>query len=228
MENVLVSSKSEASIPRPIPDVGSFCIVLDKILTEKECKDCISISETSGFRVASLHTDSEGVEHYSSIRKSKRCIIDCQEFADRLWERIQHAVPKEWNGLHLHFGENHSPVNKRLRILKYDTPGDEFKPHSDGQYRAPDGSISIFTVLIYLNTEYEGAFTHFLCSDQSGWIVVQPLVGRIAIQDQKLVHFVPPLKKGCKYAIRTEIMYKIPKYEDKDCQERLFRVLTKV
>jgi prolyl 4-hydroxylase len=208
MESILATSKTEASIPLQIPEVGGFCIVLDNILTEKECQDCISISEAKGFAVASLHTDLDGVEHYSSIRKSKRCIIDCQEFADRLWERIQNAVPKEWNGLHLHFAENASPVNKRLRFLKYDTPGDEFKPHSDGQYRASDGSISIFTVLIYLNTEYEGAFTHFLCSDQSDWIAVQPLVGRVAIQDQQLIHCVPSLKNGCKYAIRTEIMYK--------------------
>jgi hypothetical protein len=206
MDQVLQNSKNVNNECIHVEEVNSFCVVLDNILTEKECQDCISVAETQGFTAASLHTDLEGNEYFSSIRKSKRCIIDSQSFADQLWERIQHVVPKEWNGFKLHT----LPVNKRLRILKYDTPGDEFKPHADGQYRAPDGSISIFTILIYLNVGYEGAFTHFLSSDQSGWISVTPHVGRVAIQDQQLIHCVPQLKNGCKYAIRTEVMYKYP------------------
>jgi prolyl 4-hydroxylase len=204
MDQVLQKTENKNTEPTQITETGGFCLVLDNILTEKECKDCISIAEATGFTAASLHTDLEGNEYFSSIRKSKRCIIDSQKFADELWERIKHVIPTYWNGFKLHT----PPVNKRLRILKYDTPGDEFKPHSDGQYRAPDGSISIFTILIYLNTEYEDAYTYFLSGDQNGWISITPHVGRVAIQDQQLIHCVPPLKNGCKYAIRTEVMYK--------------------
>jgi hypothetical protein len=148
--------------PMQLANVESFCVIMDNILSKEECDNCISLAEAQGFVEASLYTDSQGNEHYSSRRKSKRTIIDSQIFANRLWERIKHVIPKEWKGKTL----SDPPVNERLRILKYDTPGDEFKMHSDGQYRGPDGSISIFTILIYLNTEYEGAFTHFLCSDQ--------------------------------------------------------------
>jgi hypothetical protein len=229
MDTVLqTENENQNAIPIHVTETGGFCIVLDNILTEKECKDCISISEAKGFTAASLHTDSDGNEYFSSIRKSKRCIIDSQEFADKLWKRIQHVVPTEWNGMQLYFGKNKSPINERLRILKYDTPGDEFKPHSDGQYRGENGSMSIFTVLIYLNTDYDGAFTHFLTLDQGSWIAINPLVGRVTIQDQQLVHCVPKLKDGCKYAIRTEIMYKYPKCEDTNCQERLYHVSEKV
>jgi hypothetical protein len=187
-----------------LANVESFCIIMDNILSKEECDKCISVAEAQGFVEASLYTDAQGIEHYSSRRKSKRTIIDSQVFANRLWERIKHAIPKEWKGKTL----SDSPVNERLRILKYDTPGDEFKMHSDGQYRAPNGSISIFTILIYLNVGYEGAYTHFLSDDDTHWIPITPLVGRVTIQDQHLIHCVPRLEKGCKYAIRTEIMYK--------------------
>lgn len=184
--------------------VGGFVRTVGGILSPDECVRIIEIAERTGFNTASFFTDASGVEHYSDIRKSKRLMIDSLPFVDELWKRIQHAVPSTWNGRVLHATR---PLNERLRILKYDTPGDEFKPHSDGQYASPNGSISELTVLLYLNDGYTGAFTHFLSDDGSVFLPVTPTVGGMTIQDQRLVHCVPPLIHGVKYVIRTDVMY---------------------
>ena len=180
-----------------------FLHTIQGVLTPKECEEIIRITEERGFVAASIYTDSQGREHFSDTRKSSRCIIDSPEFVAKLWTRIAPFVPITW-GTSTCVG-----LNERLRILRYD-PGDEFKPHSDGAYTAPSGASSKITVLIYLNAGYEGGYTHFLHENGSDWIAIEPSVGSVAIQDQALVHGVPPLLRGRKYAIRTEVMYMPP------------------
>lgn len=211
--------------PTTLKDVAGYTRILPAILSPTECTALIEHAERNGFVKASLYTDHKGAEHYSDVRKSKRTMIDSREFVDELWKRIAHVVPLTWDGAPLHIAEGAtSPLNERLRILKYDTPGDEFRPHADGNYTSSLGgvdSISRITILIYLNVGYTGAFTHFLADDdmkkskkskksmkQSVWIPVIPTVGGVTLQDQSLVHCVPPLISGTKYVVRTEVMYR--------------------
>lgn len=183
--------------PEHIP---GYVHTLQHILTPYECLRIIEIAEATGFTVASLYTDVAGREHFSETRKSARCILDSHIFVERLWHRLAPFVPTMWGSATC------VGLNERLRILRYD-PGDEFKPHSDGSYCAPGGAISKITVLLYLNVGYEGGFTHFLHEDGVSWVAIQPNVGSAAIQDQALIHGVPPVVSGRKYAIRTEVMY---------------------
>lgn len=214
MEHVLQNSYTDwivkhPNAPQRLSQVSGFAYTVNSILNPKECEDMIRVAEATGFVKASLYTDPKGTEHYSDIRTSKRTMIDSRPFVDELWKRLAHAVPQTWKGHHLHIKAGAtSPLNERLRILKYDTPGDEFKPHSDGQYASPDGGISELTILIYLNTDYTGAYTHFLTDDCSSFTPVMPTVGGVTIQDQRLVHAVPPLVSGVKYVVRTEVMYR--------------------
>ena len=198
-----------APMPCELSSVSGFVCTLEGALLPSECEAVITAAESSGFSGASLYTDKCGKEHFSDIRKSQRIIIDSRSFVDELWKRIAHIVPPTWNGLPLHISAGaSSPLNERLRILKYATPGDEFQMHSDGQYVSPDGGISQLTILIYLNVGYIGAYTHFLGTDGYSLIPVIPTIGGIVIQDQRLDHCVPPLISGTKYVVRTEVMYK--------------------
>jgi hypothetical protein len=214
MDTLLDPTYSEEfASTRPTPicvhGVRGFVCSLDSVLTPHECDSLIKNAEEKGFSSASLYTDKQGVEHYSDIRKSQRTIIDSQAFVDELWKRIRHTVPQTWGGRTLHIPPTaKSPLNPRLRFLKYATPGDEFQLHCDGQYASPDGGISQLTILLYLNIGYEGAFTHFVADDDTTLVPILPTVGGIAIQDQRLMHCVPPLISGTKYVIRTEVMYK--------------------
>lgn len=185
-----------------VRNVPGFLHTLQNVLSPEECAAIIEIAEGIGFVPVSLYTDITGKEHFSENRKSARCIVDSHEFVRRLWLRIQHVAPPTWGVT----AATCVGLNERLRILRYD-PGDEFLPHSDGSYVSPSGAISKLTVLLYLNVGYEGGFTQFVDSTQSAWVPIQPSVGSVAIQDQALVHRVPPVLSGRKYAIRTEVMY---------------------
>lgn len=173
---------------------------LHNVLSQEECDKIIAIAEEKGFVKASLVTDKNGVEHYSNIRKSERCIIDSEPFAQALWNRILPYIP-DLEG----FEKN--CINERLRILKYNV-GDEFKHHTDGTYvDAAAGTQSKITILIYLNQDYSGAYTSIYCQENLD-IQILPNTGSLLLQDQALLHHVPVLREGTKYVIRTEIMYK--------------------
>jgi predicted 2-oxoglutarate/Fe(II)-dependent dioxygenase YbiX len=187
-----------------IPNIPGYVNSLRNVLTKDECKCIIEIAEQVGFKMASLYTDRSGNEHYSDRRKSQRCIIDSVGFAQGLLKRISAFIPGEFKGLKF------SHINERMRILKY-LPGDEFKPHVDGSYTSvKDYTVSKLTILIYLNEDYQDGYTCFSNIAESEWIAVLPTTGGVVIQDQALLHCVPPLKSGCKYAIRTEAMYTLP------------------
>lgn len=182
-----------------IPDLPGLVLKISDVCSASECEDIITVAEKAGFVRASFFTDKDGTEHYSEIRKSDRCILDSKPFAAELFRRLLPHLPAEMNGCKV------VGVNERLRILRYG-PGDEFQLHSDGCYISPmDGSTSVLTILLYLNEEYEGGFTTFLDKD-SAYVELVPHVGMVTLQEQPLLHLVPPLKKGVKYVLRTEVM----------------------
>jgi hypothetical protein len=205
MDTVLSnSSECLPSVPYPVEGVPGFLVVLDDVLTHRECQGVIEAAEASGFERAGFYTDptTGAPVVVESIRKSLRCMIDSRPFADALWARIRHAVPARLpNGLCAR------RLNERMRILKY-VPGDEFKMHRDGCYGAPDGSeIGQLTVLVYLNEGYTGAHTTYYPAPDAPGIAVHPTAGAVVLQEPALLHAVPPLETGVKYALRTEVMY---------------------
>jgi hypothetical protein len=181
--------------------IPGFFRVMHGVLSPEECAQIVHMAENKGFEKAALYTDNAGRDHFSDTRKSLRCIIDSFGFTEELWRRVEAVVPPAWHTA----GQTAVGLNERLRILKYH-PGDEFKMHSDGAYTAPNGDSSKITLLIYLNEGYEGGFTHY--SSYEGMIAVVPKIGAVVLQDQALGHCVPPLQKGVKYALRTEVMYR--------------------
>ncbi len=198
------STETKAAVFDVVDNVPGFLVYAEGVLTAKECEAIIEIAEEKGFVPAAIYTDQEGNDHFSDIRTSHRCIVDSEAFADQLWERVKHMVPPRWKGATC------VGLNGRIRILRYD-PGEEFKPHRDGTYAAPSGALSKLTLLLYLNEGYQGGRTEFVDSSESAWVAIPPHVGAVAIQDQDLIHRVPPLQTGRKYAIRTDVMY-MPQY----------------
>lgn len=207
MDNILESDFPKATKAGVIESIPGFLRVIPNTLSQQECTSIIQLAEEKGFIPASFYTDKDGVEHYSEIRKSSRCIIDSTPFAQTLWERVKGFVPETFDQSWKVVG-----INERLRFLRY-TSGDEFKVHTDGTYVSKEGHHSKITILIYLNDTYEGAFTHIITNDNK-WLGIQPEVGMLVLQDQCLLHYVPPLTQGVKYVIRTEVMYELVKKSD--------------
>lgn len=123
-------------------------------------------------------------------------------------------------------------LNPSLRFLKYHDGNyfrresrsrrsescfftDESAAHFDGTYRTKEGKISFFTLHLYLNEPdedslLEGGATTFHALDWSGRkLDVVPRVGRVLLFQQKgLLHSGEDVKRGVKFTMRTDVMYK--------------------
>jgi hypothetical protein len=198
--------------------IPAYFRAVQNVLTSEECSNIIALAESTGFEQAAFYTDYKGTNHYNlDIRRSQRLLVDSFAFAATLWERIRDQVPHVWP----EDGSTAVGLNERLRILKY-LPGDEFKSHRDGTYVGPAGDSSKITVIIYLNEGYEGAFTHYE-TNEGVFAPITPHTGSVVLQDQRLLHMVPPLVSGVKYAIRTEVMFRrLPRTGEGEF--RVFRV----
>ena len=189
-------------------EIKHYDIVPEKILmyikgvfSEKECNKIIDKTNEMGYKKASLYTDEKGIEHfYEEFRKNDRCIIDDTRFVKKLEERIFEHIPK------VYYGKKYHSINPRCRIQKYENTG-YFSRHSDTCYKTYS-NISMITILIYLNANYEGAYTTFFSNpkDFSG-MMLKPEIGLVCLMDQDISHEVPFLLSGTKYVIRTELMY---------------------
>lgn len=168
-----------------VPNIyGGEVTIVRNVFTPDECLKLIEVAEATGMVTASLYTGPDGTEHFSDVRKSKRCILDSFAFAEELRKRIQHAISSTFGFMFVL--DDKQPINERLRFLRYD-PGDEFLPHCDGHYVSPSESISKVTILIYLNADYTGGFTEFkTVADE--WLPVIPRAGDVVLMDQCISH----------------------------------------
>lgn len=176
---------------------------INNVFSVRECANIINFTENKSYNRASLYTDFRGKEHFNEYtRKSLRCIIDDEDFADKLLFKIKKHIPLKYRGKTFH------SINKRLRFLKYDNEG-HFRRHADGKYVDKNNDTeSLITILIYFNKGYDGAFTTFYDNtyDTIG-ITLKPEIGMVCFMDQDIEHEVKPMISGVKYAMRTELMY---------------------
>ena len=188
----------------PLPSIAGYVHTIREVITPAEASAIITTAESLGFSPALLNIGGGQQIAAPEIRKSDRVIVDSIPFANELFARLRAVLPPEMDGRPI------AGLNERLRILKY-TDADYFRAHQDGHFVALDGkSISLLTVLLYLNADYEGARTTFFNAVDGSLgegVEVVPETGMAAVQDQVIWHSVPPLISGVKYAIRTEVMY---------------------
>jgi hypothetical protein len=197
--DAVLLQKTESTITPETLRFPGYIQILKNVLSPDECQELINATEAHGFKRASLYTDIFGKEYFSDTRKSERCIVDSPQFVAALESRLRPYLPTEFRSGKL------KGINERLRFLKY-TAGDEFKPHKDGKTIDTDGSASKLSLLIYLNDNYAGGQTEFMNNDLE-WAPIVPETGMVVLYDQTLTHRVPPLTGGCKYVIRSELMY---------------------
>ena len=181
-----------------------LAFVLDNVLSEEECKALIEETQEKGYEAALLNVGYGRQVLDTSYRNNTRCILDSEDQASWLWEKIKDYVPDTWKGYQV------VGLNERLRFLKYGS-GEYFKPHMDGTYARPDGSErSYITIQLYLNEGMEGGNTTFLSnSSASEDVGVVPKPGRVLVFQHDILHEGSLLVKGTKYTMRTDVMYKV-------------------
>lgn len=184
--------------------LGNEIFTLDNILSPKECAEYITLTENIGYTDAPI-TTIRGFEIRPDIRNNQRVILDDQERAFDLWQRVSSYIPStigRWQAVGL---------NERFRFYRYD-PGQRFALHHDGSYRRPNGEESLLTFMIYLNEGFEGGDTLFHLSrryyEDLPNIAVIPATGMVLCFVHDLVHEGAPIIQGRKYVLRSDIMYR--------------------
>lgn len=204
-------------IVTPLPDhvtswisKGQFAIVIDNVLTEKECQQWIADTETGSYELALVNIGAGRQKAMTDVRNSSRIIIDDEMRAAELWERVKYFVPTD-----VRIGERLVPkeLNERLRFLRYD-PGEYFKPHCDGSYSHPVGhskymDVSRITLQLYLNEGFVGGETRFFgdWNHKKQVYDVVPKTGSVLLFEHQLYHSGETVVRGRKYAMRTDIMF---------------------
>ncbi|KAF0686795.1 Aste57867_21417 [Aphanomyces stellatus] len=186
---------------------SKLVLTLDNILSTEECQTLIDASEALGYEPALLNVGGGRQELHTDVRNNDRCIIDDRIAAAIIWERVRPFLPPTFQGLPL------VGVNERLRFLRYD-PGQEFKPHLDGYYCRPDKSeMSFLTIQLYLNggAALVGGATTIFNQSFNDVIPVHPVAGRaLVFQHDGVWHAGAPVVQGRKYAIRSDVMCRLP------------------
>ena len=181
--------------------------LLQNFLTKAECERIITAAEEEGFGITPYP------KHY---RGNLRLTVNDPGLAEVFFYRIKSWVPpvisldgSEWQIVGL---------NERIRLSKY-LKGDEFKTHIDAKAIRTSDEQSMFTVNIYLNSDFGGGRTIFYDKDRTTELTsVQPEAGVCLLFRQPpgayLAHSGEVLKSGVKYLIRSDVMYRRAKFLD--------------
>ena len=96
-------------------------------------------------------------------------------------------------------------ANELLRCYRY-AEGQRFAPHYDGAFARDAQERSKLTFIVYLNEGFGGGETAMLDLDQ----VIVPRTGRALLFQHAILHEGCAVTSGVKYAVRSDIMYRLP------------------
>lgn len=165
---------------------------------EASCAKWIALVEAAEPEVASVNLPG-GARVDERLRNNTRVIRDDVEAARALTEQVRPHVPAAmYEGAMVFAG-----VNERLRFYRY-APGQRFGPHYDGSFARDESERSLLTFMVYLNTPEAGGETDFL----DAGITIKPNAGDALFFQHRLLHEGSELKRGLKYVLRSDVMYR--------------------
>lgn len=206
-----------------IDEINGLLISISEVFNKSECEELINISESMNYekplmfprnldkslknvqRISDKNMKKGNNNYENTIRDCQRIMIDSVPFSKVLEKKLEHFIPKTINENKRIY--NFEYINPRFRFLKYQDSG-HFIRHKDENYITKKNEKSFITILIYLNYDYEGAYTRFFSDpyDKVG-LSLTPETGMVCLMQQDIEHEVPMIQSGIKYVIRTELMY---------------------
>jgi predicted 2-oxoglutarate/Fe(II)-dependent dioxygenase YbiX len=173
-------------------------ITVSNFLSPDECEAFIRLTLAEGYEDAPI-TTFRGFAMRPDIRNNTRVMKDDLLLAGRLWERMKGFVPTH----HRRIGTWRAHgLNERFRYYRY-TEGQYFKWHSDGPFIRSEEELSLFTAMVYLNDDFAGGMTDFQFGPS-----ITPRRGMLLLFEHSLVHQGAPVSRGCKYVMRTDVMFR--------------------
>ena len=178
-------------LPTPVPMRFADCPLLWSVDEALPANTCLQLVREIEAAKPALATNNP------LFRNQDRVIRNDPALAAVLLERIRSSLPERIGALRL------QRVNELLRLYRY-KPGQRFEAHTDHWYQPDKRSISLLTVLVYLNEGFTGGHTRFM--EQLDADVV-PKMGQAAIFQHKVTHEGCEVTSGTKYALRTDVIY---------------------
>jgi prolyl 4-hydroxylase len=178
-------------------ELEPYLFLIENFLTIQECDDLILWSEEKGYEEAKVQVYGKQIM-LKHVRNNSRITFIDFELANKIWDKFMpFAVNKFANSEVV-------GLNEMFRFYKYEN-GQRFKKHLDGSYIRNEIESSYFTLLIYLNDDYEGGETTF-----ENHIII-PKKGNALVFYHGMKHSGEEIKSGIKYVLRTDVMYKLIK-----------------
>ena len=184
--------------------------VIENFLLPEKCQELIVLSENKGYDEADI-SYADGPKMNKSYRDNSRCLYEDENLRLELESLLQPLTPKTTTYIkpggiieHLEFIK----LSGKFRFYKYE-PGQKFKKHRDGNV-LEEGGVSLYTVLFYLNTAEEGGETGIYDYDFPDKQLIKAETGKLLIFNHTVPHTGEELKKGVKYVLRTDFIYKTP------------------
>jgi prolyl 4-hydroxylase len=171
--------------------------VIEDFLTKEECEELILKSEKIGYEEAKVQTGENTQSILKGVRNNDRILYKDEVLATKLYEKAKPFLIEIFD-CHKIVG-----LNEMFRFYKY-SPGQRFKMHRDGSYKRNETETSFFTFLLYLNDDFEGGETEF-----QDLFTVKPKTGDLLVFYHPYRHEGKLLVSGYKYALRSDVMYKI-------------------
>lgn len=171
--------------------VDETSFVIQSFLSPAHCQQLIDSAEQMGFTEALVNTRSGEIMR-KDIRNNERAIWHQPELAQRFWTLLQAYFPTDRFWLPV-------GLDARFRFYRYDK-SQQFDWHRDGSVSGSNGERSRWTLLIYLNDDFEGGATTIEEVD------IRPQTGMALIFQHHRRHKGQPVSSGRKYVLRTDVM----------------------
>jgi len=179
-----------------------YALTIDNVFTKEECQQWIDQTEKHGYEPALVNVGYGQQRLMTDVRNNDRCILDSDEMADKIYQRIKDFVPDKFNA------KNKVSLNERLRFLRY-RPGQKFEAHFDGSYYRESGpkqgERSYVTLQLYLNEGAKGGETTFFVNKKE--YNVTPKTGMVILFQHNILHQGTEVETGLKYVVRTDVMF---------------------
>lgn len=201
--------------------------LVEKLFTHDECKYLIECAEKIGLDF----WDPASVDSHP-FRRAYTLECNHQALADFIWDRVNHLVLPKVN---ISEADEHRHeidivgdwvpcgINPRFLFSRY-RDGGHFAPHTDGCTIINLNERSLFSCVIYLNSCDEGGQTRLYSNTQTSIPLEKDSHGRLTGKPELVIHTVDPVEgrmlvfyhqqlhegvpAGCKYIIRTDVMYR--------------------
>lgn len=190
--------------------------IIENFLTPEKCQELIDLSEKQGYEEADISYNT-GAKMNKEYRDNYRCLYSDENLRQELEKLMEPHILKEIPFIReggIQDSLKFIKLSGKFRFYKY-LPGQKFKKHRDGNIEE-EGGLSLYTVLIYLNTAEEGGETgvyDYEIQEFPHRLLVKAETGKCLIFNHTVAHTGEELKKGMKYILRTDFIYEIKNNE---------------